>query len=68
MEDFRRDVGPDERRERRKRRREKQRAENLGRAKKMHAARLAAVQRSELTSSPLEQSVYVGCSGWFYWK
>ena len=37
-----RELGPDERRERRKLRREKQRANNIGRAQKMHVARLTA--------------------------
>src|SRR6478735_7901560 len=59
--------GSEERRERRRLRREKQRTENIGRAEKMRAARLAGtVAKSGNTS--LEASVYVGCSGWFYWK
>ena len=39
---IKRKIGPDERRERRRLRREKQRADNIGRAEKMHLARLAA--------------------------
>lgn len=63
------ELGPDERRERRKLRREKQRAENVGRADKMHAARLAAtITDAQVTAPRSEPSDYVGCSGWFYWK
>ena len=63
------DVGPDERRERRRLRREKQRIENVGRAEKMHLARLAWASVERGRSGPsLEASAYVGCSGWFYWK
>ena len=62
-----RELGPDERRERRKLRREKQRADNIGRAHKMHVARLTgklpAREKVELPGL-----AYVGCSGWFYWK
>lgn len=60
--------GSDERRERRRLRREKQRTENIRRAKKMHAARLAGTVAERGNTSCLEASVYVGCSGWFYWK
>ncbi|MDI6029526.1 DUF72 domain-containing protein [Corticibacterium sp. UT-5YL-CI-8] len=62
-------LGPEERHERRRLRREKQRADNFVRADKMHIARLAA-QDAERENKPprLEQSAYVGCSGWFYWK
>lgn len=62
-----RELGPDERRERRKLRREKQRADNIGRAQKMHAGRLAA-KLPEREKVVLPKLVYVGCSGWFYWK
>ncbi|MEQ1956278.1 DUF72 domain-containing protein [Mesorhizobium sp. CN2-181] len=61
------DVGLEERRERRKLRREKEREENIGRAEKMHLARLAAQEPSE-SAVVLANSAYVGCSGWFYWK
>jgi len=58
-----------ERRERRMLRREKQRNDNIGRAAKMHAARLhMEMQDREATALGLEASAYVGCSGWFYWK
>ncbi|MGO4677401.1 DUF72 domain-containing protein [Bosea sp. 2YAB26] len=60
--------GTEERRERRRLRREKQRTENIGRAEKMRAARLAGTVAESGNSSCLEASVYVGCSGWFYWK
>lgn len=67
-----------ERRARREARRERQRAENVGRAKRMHEARLAY----ERESTPGDVSagkaagpgprggppeIHVGCSGWFYW-
>ena len=62
-------LTPDERRERRRLRREKQRAENVGRAAKMHAARLAAtVTEAQVIVPRSEPSAYVGCLGWFYWK
>ena len=61
------DVGPEERRERRKLRREKQREENIGRAEKMHLARLAAKEPGK-SAVALANSAFVGCSGWFYWK
>ena len=59
----------DERRARREQRREKQRKDNIGRAAKMHAARLQMeAEHSQPSSSSLVASVFVGCSGWFYWK
>lgn len=63
------ELVPDQRRERRRLRREKQRVENIGRAEKMHFARLAGAgaERGHAVSD-LEASIYVGCSGWFYWK
>ncbi len=57
----------DARRERRRLRREKQRADNIGRAKKMHLARVAATV-PEHRDPALTGSAFVGCSGWFYWK
>ena len=59
----------EERREWRRLRREKQRADNVHRAAKMHKARLAMEADSATAprSAPAG-SVYVGCSGWFYWK
>src|SRR4029078_12168957 len=56
----------EERRERRRLRREKQRENNVTRAAKMHVARL----RMEKQGSPpeLKRSIFVGCSGWRYWK
>jgi uncharacterized protein YecE (DUF72 family) len=62
------ELTPDERRERRRLRREKQRVDNVKRAAKMHAARLKAEAEHSAASSGLKQSVYVGCSGWRYWK
>jgi uncharacterized protein YecE (DUF72 family) len=64
-----RELSPEQRRERRRLRREKQRADNVGRAAKMHEARLASKSHDrEDNSAKLEASSYVGCSGWFYWK
>jgi uncharacterized protein YecE (DUF72 family) len=64
-----RDLTREERRARRLLRREKQRKDNLGRAAKMHAARLEW-ERAGGEHPPvlLKAPVYVGCSGWFYWK
>jgi uncharacterized protein YecE (DUF72 family) len=72
-----------ERRAKREERREKQRAANVGRAAKMHTARLAwkkeqglsrkkegAVpqkKRGSVIRSSHGQEIHVGCSGWFYW-
>jgi len=58
-------------RARREARRIKQRAENAGRAARMHAARLEWEQDTkavalEKTAFELPQ-INVGCSGWFYW-
>jgi hypothetical protein len=57
-----------ERRAAREAKRAKQRAENVGRAKAMHAARLADTEpsagRDALASAA---PVHIGCSGWFYW-
>ena len=59
----------EERRERRLIRREKQRKDNIGRAAKMHAARLEMERAIRVESETrLKASKYVGCSGWFYWK
>jgi len=54
---------------RREARRERQRAENVGRAAKMHAARIEWERSHELvpTTDPGRRTVHVGCSGWFYW-
>jgi uncharacterized protein YecE (DUF72 family) len=61
----------EQRRAKREARRAKQRGENVGRAAKMHSARLAweriiCPQVSARAASPILQ-VHVGCSGWFYW-
>ena len=58
----------EERRERRRLRREKQREDNVKRAAKMHAARLRMEAENSKSPPELKQSVYVGCSGWRYWK
>jgi uncharacterized protein YecE (DUF72 family) len=52
-------------------RREKQRADNVVRAAKMHAARLQAesdTKERQHHAADLKGTIYVGCSGWFYWK
>jgi len=60
------DAATLERKEKREARREKQRRENVGRAAKMHIARLA--NSGELFETlALTQRYYIGCSGWFYW-
>jgi uncharacterized protein YecE (DUF72 family) len=61
------------RRERREARRARQREQNVVRAAKMHAARLALEREHgdapEPGRPPLPAGVthHVGCSGWFYW-
>jgi len=62
------ELTPEERRERRQLRREKQREDNIGRAAKMHAARLRMEAERPRGPAELKPSVYVGCSGWRYWK
>jgi uncharacterized protein YecE (DUF72 family) len=63
------ELSREERRARRLLRREKQRKDNIGRAAKMHAARLE-MESAGIVPLParLKASTYVGCSGWFYWK
>jgi uncharacterized protein YecE (DUF72 family) len=64
-----------ERRAKRQARREKQRADNVQRARKMHVARVASsnggvptVEDEERSSSNLRiPELHIGCSGWFYW-
>ena len=64
-----RELTPQERRERRQLRREKQRENNIARAAKMHQARLKMeVASAKMSAAWLNKSVYVGCSGWRYWK
>jgi Protein of unknown function DUF72 len=58
----------EERRERRRLRREKQREDNVKRAAKMHAARLKSETNIARTIAKHKQEVFVGCSGWRYWK
>jgi uncharacterized protein YecE (DUF72 family) len=58
----------EERRERRQLRREKQRADNIGRAAKMHTARLKMETESPKHALDLKSLLHVGCSGWRYWK
>ena len=62
------DLTVEERRERRRLRREKQREDNLGRAAKMHFARLKTKKDGLDGLRELKASVHVGCSGWRYWK
>jgi uncharacterized protein YecE (DUF72 family) len=64
-----RELTREERRARRLLRRENQRKDNIGRAAKMHAARLDGERvGGEQRPAALKEPVYVGCSGWFYWK
>jgi uncharacterized protein YecE (DUF72 family) len=65
-------LSREERRARREARREKQRAANIGRAKKMHTARVAWERESQAVAPPAgpassSPQFQVGCSGWFYW-
>jgi uncharacterized protein YecE (DUF72 family) len=62
------ELTSEERRERRKLRREKQREDNVKRAAKMHAARLKSEANSAKLTPQHNQSIFVGCSGWRYWK
>ncbi len=63
-------LAKEERQRRRAERRDKQRAANLGRARKMHLARVEH-ERSASTPPPAVEhrdgEVHIGCSGWFYW-
>lgn len=63
------ELTPEERRARRALRREKQRESNILRAAKMHKFRLKLEAGARKTSpGSLNDAVYVGCSGWRYWK
>jgi hypothetical protein len=57
-----------ERRERRRLRREKQREDNIQRAAKMHTYRVRVETKCPQTLRELKPSIFVGCSGWRYWK
>src|SRR5690242_9947754 len=60
----------EQRRIRRAERREKQRQDNIGRAKMMHIARLEFERGTTLAERQRHDNrkrIYVGCSGWFYW-
>jgi uncharacterized protein YecE (DUF72 family) len=61
----------EERRAKRVEKRERQRASNIGRAAKMHVARLDAKSMrprpAQQTGRPSAQKYFIGCSGWFYW-
>ncbi|MCK1283916.1 DUF72 domain-containing protein [Bradyrhizobium sp. 44] len=58
----------EERRERRRLRREKQRENNIARAAKMHLTRLKMESEGLKPVTTLKKTVFVGCSGWRYWK
>jgi uncharacterized protein YecE (DUF72 family) len=62
------DLTPEQRRERRAQRREKQRENNILRAAKMHKARLKLEAEGPKRQPGLKESLFVGCSGWRYWK
>src|SRR5690349_9416778 len=60
------------RRQRREARRAAQREQNVGRAAKMHAARLEYEGKQGLGDpsefpQPRADALHIGCSGWFYW-
>ena len=55
-------------RARRELRREKQRKDNVLRAARMHAVRLNVDVDSPNGAPELKPSIFVGCSGWRYWK
>ena len=57
----------EERRARRQLRREKQREANVGRAAKMHKARITTHLDQPTDSSSGAPKFNIGCSGWFYW-
>jgi len=62
-------LTPEERRAKRAERREKQRSANIGRAQKMHKARLE-FEKQEISQTTIRNQppqYNVGCSGWFYW-
>ena len=62
-------LSPEERRARRELRRQKQRNDNVVRAAQMHAARLKLeAGSSKRPRADLKSRLFVGCSGWFYWK
>ena len=60
-------------RAKREARREKQRAQNIVRAREMHEARLdyerqpPPREKAPPRTSTAQQQLHVGCSGWFYW-
>lgn len=59
----------EERRARRELRRQKHRKDNVGRAAKMLTARLQLEAGSgKHPIADLKSRLFVGCSGWFYWK
>src|SRR3954465_13877335 len=61
-------LTPERRRARRLLRREMQRGDNVNRAAKMHAARRKMEAGDRKASPGRGKTVYVGCSGWRYWK
>lgn len=66
----------EERRAKRAERRLLQRQANVGRAAKMHAARIACEKHERAAQTPVESAaadlsiprMNIGCSGWFYWR
>ncbi|HJT51639.1 MAG TPA: DUF72 domain-containing protein, partial [Nitrosospira sp.] len=58
----------EERRARRQLRRQKQREANVGRAAKMHKARITTNLDQPTDSSSGGPKLNIGCSGWFYWR
>ncbi|WP_291698380.1 DUF72 domain-containing protein [Bradyrhizobium sp.] len=62
------ELTPEQRRARRELRRAKQRETNIGRAAKMHEVRLKTEGERRTKAPQLKHKIYVGCSGWRYWK
>jgi hypothetical protein len=62
-------LSREERRLRRAARREKQRQANIGRARKMHLARVGNERSGNSQALAIQdekRQLYVACSGWFY--
>jgi uncharacterized protein YecE (DUF72 family) len=64
-------ITKEERRLKRAAKRDKQRQANIGRARKMHLARIENEKNRAphplTTHNGKIRHIYVGCSGWFYW-
>jgi uncharacterized protein YecE (DUF72 family) len=74
MESKRQRMSIEQWRERRAERRERQREQNIARARKMHLARLISSRENEAPAASTQPAhacplprLNIGCSGWFYW-